>query len=260
VSRVNDDGHAPFDALAAGFALSALEPEDELLFLTHLAHCPACEHEVAAHCEIVAHLAFATPDEAPPASLLNGIRAGVAGRRDDDAPPAPPNLDAARERRRSRSAALATGLVGTAAALLVAVALLVLGRGPTAKERNAQLVADRLTSTASSLLVPGARKVVLEGDGARGAVIVNGRSVSLVMSGVAVNDRRSSVYVLWEKTTFGDVRAVGSFDVTSSALSVINNLRLASADTVRAFIVTHEHGRAVPVRTLEPPVLAGEAS
>ena len=39
--------HAPFDELAVGWALHALEPEDEALFVAHLAGCERCAATVA---------------------------------------------------------------------------------------------------------------------------------------------------------------------------------------------------------------------
>jgi hypothetical protein len=258
---VNDRGrrHDDCDALAAGWALSALEPEDELLFLGHLPTCQVCERAVATHRDTLAHLAWAVSAEAPPASLLLGIRSAVATRPREVEPLAPLRLDLRRPGRQARSARLFSALVGAAAAVIALAVVLAVGHGSSLQERQAQLAADRLGSTVASLLVPGARKVDLEGAGGRGAVIVTGHTVSLVMSGVAPNDARTSIYVLWEKTTFGDVRAVGAFDVSSPRVSVINDLHLASADTVKTFMVTRESGRTVPVRTIQSPVLAGDA-
>jgi hypothetical protein len=251
--------HADYDALAAGWALSALEPGDELLFLAHLPTCEVCERAVAAHRDTLAHLAWAVTDEVPPPSLLDGIRSGLVTTARDVEPLAPLRLDLGRPARQARSVRLMTALVGAAAAVIALAVVLSVGRGLSRQEQQAQLAADRLSSTVASLLVPGARKVDLEGEGGRAAVIVNGSTVSLVMSGVAPNDASTSIYVLWEKTTFGDVRAVGAFDVSSDRVSVINDLRLASADTVKTFMVTRESGRTVPVRTTTSPVLAGDA-
>lgn len=254
-----DTSHASYDALAAGYALSTLEPEDEQLFLTHLPQCATCQRALVEHTETLGHLAYDAVSEAPPASVLEGIRAGVASSGRGGAFPAPLPLEIARARRAARPVKLMTGLLGAAAAVVLVVSLVFANRGPSSQEREAQLAAQKLSTTVSSLLVPGARKIELTGDGGRGAVILNGKHVSLVMSGVAVNDR-SSIYVLWEQTTFGDVRAVGTFDVTSKDLAVINDLQLdGSADTVKTFIVTRESGRHAPARTTQPPVVSGDA-
>lgn len=258
--NARDTSHASYDALAAGYALSTLEPEDEQLFVAHLEQCTLCQRAVAEHSETLGQLAYDVVSEAPPASVLEGIRQGVALSGRSGAFPAPLPLGAARARRSARSVRMMTAVLGAAAAVVLVVALVFANRGLSSQERQNQQAARQLTATVSALLVPGARKVELSGDGGRGAVIVNGQRVSLVMAGVDVNDRRDSIYVLWEKTTFGDVRAVGSFDVTSSELAVINDLRLdGPSDTVKTFIVTREHGRTAPARTTQPPVVAGDA-
>jgi hypothetical protein len=74
-----------------------------------------------------------------------------------------------------------------------------------------------------------------------------------------VNDRSTSVYVLWEQSTGGDVQAVGTFDVVSDDLAVVRGLRLHST-SLKALMVTHEHGRRAPVVSSEEPVLAGTAA
>ena len=248
-----DTSHASYDALAAGFALSALEPEDEQVFLTHLPQCAACQRALVEHTETLGHLAYDAVSEAPPASVLDGIRAGVASSGRSGTFPAPLPLEVARARRNARSVTLMTGLLGAAAVVVLVIVLALVNRGPSSQQQ-------RLTTAISSLLVPGAREVKLTGDGGRGAVIVNGQRVSLVVAGVEVNDRRNSTYVLWEQTTFGDVLAVGTFDVTSKDLAVVNDLRLdSSADTVKTFIVTRESGRRAPARTTQPPVVSGAA-
>ena len=254
-----ETSHSAYEQLAVGHALAALEPDEEQLFLDHLTGCASCERAVAEHTETLAQLAYDVESEAPPPSVLEGIRAGVAESGRSGAFPAPLSLDLARTRRH-RTVRMMTAAVGAAAGLVLVVSLVFANRGLTADEREAQLANQRLSTAVSQLLVPGARKIDLTGPGGRGAVIVNGRDVSLVMSGVHANDARSTVYVLWEQTTFGDVRAVGTFDVRSDDVAVVNGLRLDQpVDTVKTFMVTHEQGRAAPARTTQPVIVAGDA-
>lgn len=254
-----ETSHTPYDELAVGHALSALEPEDEQRFLAHLLGCAACERALAEHTETLGHFAYDVTSEVPPSSILEGIRAGVTASGRAGAFPAPLSLDVARTRRQ-RTVRLMTAAVGAAAALVLVVSLAVANRGLTADEHETQAANARLTAAVSQLLVPGARKIDLTGDGGRGAVIVNGQNVSLVMSGVESNDPHNSVYVLWQQTTFGDVRAVGTFDVSSDDVAVVNGLRLdSSVATVKTFMVTRESGRVAPPRTTQPIVVAGDA-
>ena len=60
------NAHDRFDELAVGHALSALEPEDEVVFLAHLPGCASCERALADHRETLGHLAYAAADEEPP--------------------------------------------------------------------------------------------------------------------------------------------------------------------------------------------------
>ena len=51
--------HDIYEELAAGFALDALDPDDEALFITHLAGCARCAADLMRHRTVAADLAFA---------------------------------------------------------------------------------------------------------------------------------------------------------------------------------------------------------
>jgi hypothetical protein len=252
----HDTGHASYDELAVGYALSALEPDDEQQFVGHLRGCAVCARALAEHTETLAHLAYAADAETPPPSVLDGIRAGVAASGRAGAFPAPLSLDAARDRR-SRTQRLMTASLGAAAALILIVSL-VFVRGLMADRDTQQSVNERLAAAVRNLTGPDARLIDLKGDGGHGTLILNGQRVSLVMAGMPRNDTKSSVYVLWEQTTFGDVSAVGVFDVKDEVAVANLQLRLP-ADTVRTFMVTQEKGRVAPPRTTQRVLVAGEA-
>ena len=55
------DEHEAFDELAVGWALHALEPEDEAAFTAHLAGCRQCAQTVAETAEVMAALATDLP-------------------------------------------------------------------------------------------------------------------------------------------------------------------------------------------------------
>ena len=252
-----DTMHASYDELAVGYALSALEPDDEQQFLDHLRTCAACARALAEHSETLAHLAYAAEAEAPPPSLLEGIRAGIAESGRAGAFPAPLSLDAHRERR-SMGTRVMTATLGAAAAVALVLSL-VFVRGLMTDRDNQQDVNGRLAAAVKHLVVPGARLIDLKGDGGHGTLILSGKDVSLVMAGMPRNDASSSVYVLWEQTTFGDVSAVGVFDVKADDIAVVNLQLRQAPDSVRAFMVTKEKGRTAPPRTTQPVLVAGEA-
>jgi hypothetical protein len=252
-----DTGHASYDELAVGYALSALEPDDEQLFVDHLRGCAVCARALAEHTETLAHLAYAADAEAPPPSLLEGIRAGVAASGRAGAFPAPLSLDAARVRRSGSPRWMAGALSAAAAVVILLAGVFV--HGLMTDRDNQQDVNGRLAAAVKHLVVPGARLIDLKGDSGHGTLILSGQDVSLVMAGMPRNDTSRSVYVLWEQTTFGDVSAVGAFDVKSDDVAVVNLQLKQTASTVRAFMVTKENGRVAPARTNQPVLVAGEA-
>lgn len=93
---VDPAAHGEWDALAVGWALSALDPEDEARFAGHLTGCDRCTATVRESLYTVADMAYAQPDEAPPPALKSRIMAAVAA-----------------EPRRSRAAGAAPAPVAT---------------------------------------------------------------------------------------------------------------------------------------------------
>jgi anti-sigma-K factor RskA len=251
-----DTGHASYDELVVGYALSALEPDDEQHFVDHLRGCAVCARALAEHTETLAHLAYAADAETPPPSLLEGIRAGVAASGRAGAFPAPLSLDAARVRRSGSQRWMAGALSAAAAVVLLLSGFFV--HGLINDRDSQQSVNDRLAAAVHNLTGPHAQLVQLKGDGGHGTLILNGQRASLVMAGMPRNDTSSSIYVLWQQTTFGDVSAVGAFDVKSTDLAVVNLQLKQSTSSVRTFMVTKESGRVAPSRTTQPVLVAGD--
>jgi anti-sigma factor RsiW len=69
--------HESFDELAVGWALHALEPEDEELFVAHLPTCPRCRQTVAETADVMGALAGDLPPADPPERLRDRLRAAV---------------------------------------------------------------------------------------------------------------------------------------------------------------------------------------
>jgi hypothetical protein len=82
------EDHETFDELAVGWALHALEPEDEALFAPHLAACPRCTRTVAETAEVMAALASDLPPAEPSEGLRDRLREAVE-RTEQLPPPAP---------------------------------------------------------------------------------------------------------------------------------------------------------------------------
>lgn len=88
--RREHDEHGEWDALAMGWALSALDRADEELFATHLPGCARCTATVRESLYTVVDLAYALPDEAPPAAMKTRLMAAVAAEPRTAAPESPP--------------------------------------------------------------------------------------------------------------------------------------------------------------------------
>ena len=71
--RTDFGDHGGWDALAVGWALSALEPDDEARLAAHLPGCARCTETVREAVWTVTDLAYAVPDETPPRRLKRQI-------------------------------------------------------------------------------------------------------------------------------------------------------------------------------------------
>lgn len=252
--------HVGFEELAVGYALHALEPEDELRFGAHLAGCTACAAAVAEHEETLAGLAESSAAEPPP-SVLEGIRAGVAASGRRSAPELPPvlDLDLAR-RRRAAVVVRRSWLLSGAAAVMVVV--LGLGAWNTVLRGDLDEQQERtqtLAATVEALETRDARTVQLadfDGD-VQAVVIAHGQQMSLVVDGLEANEE-DTVYVLWGQTASGEVRALSTFDVATDRLDVLNGMPLQlPLEELDALMVTQEQGRTPPEQTQQPVLVAG---
>ena len=257
VTERNGD-HAAFDELVAGYALDALDPADERLFLTHLPGCRRCQHALGDYLEITAALAGTGPGGPgqPGPQLRDRIMAATAAGQEDhgrgpgaaagQAPPAPPPAVPRRHRPRRRAI-----LASAAAAVLIAGGAVAGGlaahsgpAGPPLASCGAAAPCRYLTLTSASTGQAAAHLVIKDG------------TVWLVPSGLAANDTSRQIYVLWQVTGAHTPRAVGSFDVGSDRARPVRvgTLAVPYRETW-AFAVSRENGRAIPARPSRPVAL-----
>lgn len=249
------NAHDMYDELAVGHALNALEPEDEMLFLAHLPGCAACARALIQHQETLGHLAYATADEEPPAALLDGIRAGVAASDRAGAFPAPV-VDLA-SRRRARTVKLTTALVGVAASVVLVAALLIANLSLSSRNSDLKTKESAFARTVNGLLTPGAQRVELTGSG-NAVAVVHGGQVDLVLADVPETDAKS-VYVLWQQSTSGTVKAAGVFDVSHDGLTVVSKGLHVDGDT-KTLMVSREQGKTAPAAPKGGVVFSGTTS
>jgi anti-sigma-K factor RskA len=250
--------HAPFDELAVGWALHALEPEDESLFVAHLAGCDRCAVTVAETRDVMSAMATDLPQPEPSEGLLQRIRAAVEETEQLPEPtgvpaPAPaqplrvvPGPRRVAELRSGWRRALPVGLVAAAVAAILGLGLW-----------NVVLASDRqeLQSTVAEqnavmngLLAPGRATIApLKEDGkAVATVVARGDEVDVITHGLSVNDAKSTTYVLWGMG--GDTaQPLGTFDVTSSQMAMKTvGSGLTGFDQYGTYGVSLEPGRKAP--------------
>lgn len=257
--------HAQYDELAAGHALHALEPEDELEFVAHAGQCPRCQQALAGYADVAAALADTAPAAEPSPQLAERILAAAradstrssgpdsrpdepgAGHASARTPPGVASLQERRRRRLTRLAAAAAAVVviaGGGAGLWHGLSA---GGGsprpPAAGcARASQCHEVQLTDAA------GHRHVA--------RVIVTAGSVWLMPSGLPADDRSRQVYVLWQITGKHTPLAIGSFDVGRHSAAPIRIGKLAVPyRSTWAFAVSIEHGRTIPASPSRPVAL-----
>jgi anti-sigma factor RsiW len=264
--------HADFEALAAGYALHALEPEDEQRLSAHLVTCPECARLVADTASLGAAFTDLLEPETPPPGLRERILAaataeprapglvvstppaptGVATEPVGPAvPTAPQSLPGPRRRVRERIAvAVLAAAVGVGVAVPVTLAA---SHHNSAPAGNAAL--------AQWLLEPNAREVTLKaasGSGLAKAVIAS-QGVYLLADRLRVNDASTSIYVLWAADAQGQRRAVATFDVRNGAPVQLTAGKLPySTAQIRQLAISYEPGRKAPAQPSDV-VLTGTA-
>lgn len=271
--------HEAFDELAVGWALHALEPEDEELFAAHLPTCPRCRQTVAETTDVMGALAGDLPAADPPEGLRDRLRAAVEeveqlpspGRNGDrTGRPVPPvAADGPVPERRPEVGAsgahrapfplgsadpqpswrrvLPTALVaaGVAAVLALGTWNVVL----SSARDEAQATAAEQAQVVDALLTPGQATITpLSADGVTVATVVAREDqVQVVPHGLAPNDVRDHTYVVWGTTGASSPVPLGTFDVTSPqpALWAVGS-GAPGLDAYTGYAVSLEPGREAP--------------
>jgi anti-sigma-K factor RskA len=234
--------HEVFDELAVGWALHALEPEDETLFVRHLPDCARCARTVAETQEVMGAMAADLPAAEPSEGLRSRLRDAVAETEQVRRPAAPvgggaspahatprePDTDPAL---RLPSPLAQGGRVGrpqralllTLAAAVAGVVGLGLWNVALSSDRDRAVeVAAEQSAVVQELLRPGAKVVaqMSDTDGRPLATVVTrDGDLQVVSQGLPVNDDTAETYVLWGVADDAPV-ALGTFDVNRSRLDV----------------------------------------
>jgi len=254
-SKDEAEGHVVFDELAVGWALHALEPEDESIFAVHLGGCARCAQTVAETSEVMAAMAADLPVAEPSDALRTRLAAAVAETEQVPAPsraerplasaPLRGSVPAPRSRRSTRRLVPAA-LVAAAVAAIVGLAgwNVVLARS----QDELRSTVSEQTQVMDSLLTPGHQAIAaLSDDGKQVATVVaSDHRVDVVARALSVNDSDRSTYVLWGMKGTTPV-PLGTFDIVRNDLDVRHVAAdSAGLDNYSVFGVSLEAGRQAP--------------
>ena len=227
--------HRVFDELAVGWALHALEPEDEAVFAEHLPGCERCAQTVADTTEVMATMAADLPRAEPSDRLRDRLHAAVAETeqiRPEEGPPEParpaatgfpgyrhveqPPAAPVPLRRRAPVMVLASAAVAAVLGLGVWNVFLADSRSDLEATLAQQ---ERIVDT---LLTPGDATIsALSADdgGVVATVVARSDRVDVISHGLALNDTEDQTYVVWGIDDSGP-KAIGVFDVTRSQMTL----------------------------------------
>lgn len=231
------DSHEAWDELAAGYALDALEADEEVMFAEHLATCERCRANVDDHQLVAAQLgAIAHPDVSAEPSW-DAIRTSVIG-----TPAAITDLADRRRRydlsRRSLAAA--------------ATAVVIAGGGIAIW----QTATGGGTSCAAS---SGCHSIELDAAGGHPAarLTVKGSSVTMTTKGMTAAPV-GKMYVLWQLPRDGRAEPLTTFTAGGTS-NVTTSLRSPYPDTT-GFAVSEEPVAPQPPATPSNQLATGNAA
>jgi hypothetical protein len=251
--------HRTFDELAVGWALHALEPEDETVFAAHLTDCDRCARTVAETVEVMASLATDVPPAEPSARVRDRLSDAV--QRSEQVPAGPPAgwFPAAPSCADADDAAFPGSLAPAwrrglptllaAAALAVIVALGLWNVVLEESRAQAEITAQDQARILSALLTPGpATMAPLTNPAGRtvATVVVRRDQIQVITQGLRANNPAQSIYVVWGIRPGGPV-ALGTFDVvhTQMDLRTVGSSR-TGLGTFPSFGISLEPGRQAP--------------
>jgi hypothetical protein len=258
---MNDD-HQAYDELAVGWALHALEPEDEAVFAPHLSGCARCAETVAATTDAMAAMASDLPPAEPSEELRQRLRQAVAETEQLPVDPAAPREPApvpapvapvrsigsvsGRGERPGRRRRLLPALVAAAAAAIVGLGVwnVVLND----ERQSLRTTVAEQSAMMEALLDPGRATLAPLGDDGQSVatVVPRGGELEVVTHGLAANDAGRTTYVVWGLR--GDQPIpLGTFDVKGSQMAMQTvGSGLTGLDAYRGYAVSLEPGQEAP--------------
>lgn len=259
---------------AVGWALHALEPDEEMAVLLHLPHCAACRTAVTEAEDVLSALGGVVPAVEPPPALRDRLMSAVATTeqrppvlqpRVEQSPPVPVpaqpfpadgrrhRLDEEDRSGRRPSWLSSRGRRLVAASLVLAAAVSVGGLAVRASQLEQQRDAESAQAQGLSELIaqldqPGTRHALLAApdESTVAAVLLAGGERQVYTLGLAAN-ARDRIYVLWGIRPDSAVPVpLGTFDVDTADHGLRTVGSAAEADDFLQYAISIEPGRVAP--------------
>lgn len=251
-------GEHGYDELAVGFALHALEPEDEAEFRRHLPGCERCALTIADTSEAMAAMARDLPAAEPSPALRERLRTAVEST--EQVPPRPADqpvplvrVSAAEEagprpvpvRRLPSRPVLTRVLAAAAVAAVVGLGGWTVALSQARDDLRSTVAAQE--QVVAELTEPGTSTVVPLSTGERevATVVLRDDGVHVVTEGLSRNDTSSEIYVLWGLGEDAPV-PLGEFDVAGSQIGVQTVGSGATGTEFSGYGISIEPGRQAP--------------
>ncbi|MDQ2583896.1 anti-sigma factor domain-containing protein [Saccharothrix yanglingensis] len=251
------DDRCPQEELAVGFAMHALEPDEEARLRAHLPECARCRETVRSAEEVTAALGSSVRQYDPPDRLRTRLMAAIEDAPQEQVRRAPVHRVAQQvvepvplEPRRHRRAGWARKALAAAAVLVAVVGIGVVGvrlnqLGDQVAAQEAR--ADRLERALDLAADPSANRAVLRTpSGEAVAVLVSTEdSAALMPMHLTSNDTTNQVYVVWGASTPAPV-ALATFDLGGDTSDVQVLAWSPDAHKHSLFALSLEQGRSMP--------------
>ncbi|HEU5034780.1 MAG TPA: anti-sigma factor [Mycobacteriales bacterium] len=242
--------HEHWEELAAGFALHALEPDEEIAFRDHLSGCTRCQQVLDDHAFVAAQLGALAEDSEVTAPSWSQIRAGVVSAPPATAVPADnlpepataPVISLADQRDRRRPAAR---LLGAAAA-----AVILAGAGTAVWQLSGGTATNQLRPSAAIAACtkdPACHVVRLPEGHPKAVVLADADSARFVPTGLAAAGA-GRVYALWQMPKDGRPVLVTVLPSAGSGRPGPQTRLALPYDETAAFAISNEPSDVVPTQ------------
>ena len=238
---------------AVGWALHALEPDEEIAVALHIPDCAVCQAAVIDTQEVIAGLGVAVEQVEPPPSLRSDILRAAAETPQEAPTAAQPRRvergePVAQPGRRPATWLSRRRLIVAAVALVAAVAVGGFAIRTVQLEQTRTQQAQALSELVGTLVPAGSRHAVLATpDGLTvGAVVLESGQRQVLTVGMPPNAADRNTYVLWGQQAGGAVVALGTFDVNAPDPAMRPVGSDGAADQFTAYAVSLEPGRVAP--------------